>query len=508
MRGSRSSMENADFRRLVAEGRAAQEQRAAAEERPPAPGTLHPDDEDEDALPAVVGGVPDVSFGGGEGAGAKRKGKKKVRKGKPGGGDHDAAAGAHPYRDRAKERRKAEALPEVDPAAAGNAVVIPGITNADLSGITLEQSKFLGGDVEHTHLVKGLDFALLQKVRGGKEEAAAGAAQGMKGAPTGAEFRSDLARAVHRIAVQQPTASPPADKLQPGRTAFVYDLADGLGSLPITVLNPRDGRPDPDLVDARRDKEVLGRISKVMSYLKVGTSGATVKKLRRKKKALDSLQELQAVKAAPVAAEADVDIFADEGGAPGADPTGPNMLLVKSSGGSYFGTSRKVGDGETRADFSHYAELKAGPASGGTAGGAGEDAEALFTDYLKETVERGATEEKERKDVMFGLRLEDDESVYPGGMASYDVNDDDVVGRKVEAGGRGKEGGLSRAQKEKRSEAKLDNQLTKIQEQLEKEGKSHEGAFAAAEPTPKPGKQKKAPSGGQAAGGRQKRLKV
>ena len=29
----------------------------------------------------------------------------------------------------------------------------------------LQESKFLGGDMEHTHLVKGLDFALLQKVR-------------------------------------------------------------------------------------------------------------------------------------------------------------------------------------------------------------------------------------------------------------------------------------------------------------------------------------------------------
>jgi hypothetical protein len=28
----------------------------------------------------------------------------------------------------------------------------------------IEESKFLGGDVEHTHLVKGLDYALLQKV--------------------------------------------------------------------------------------------------------------------------------------------------------------------------------------------------------------------------------------------------------------------------------------------------------------------------------------------------------
>jgi len=29
----------------------------------------------------------------------------------------------------------------------------------------IEESKFLGGDMEHTHLVKGLDYALLDKVR-------------------------------------------------------------------------------------------------------------------------------------------------------------------------------------------------------------------------------------------------------------------------------------------------------------------------------------------------------
>jgi hypothetical protein len=36
----------------------------------------------------------------------------------------------------------------------------------DLTAISVEDSKFLGGDVEHTHLVKGLDYALLQKVGG------------------------------------------------------------------------------------------------------------------------------------------------------------------------------------------------------------------------------------------------------------------------------------------------------------------------------------------------------
>ena len=29
----------------------------------------------------------------------------------------------------------------------------------------IQESKFLGGDMEHTHLVKGLDYALLQKLR-------------------------------------------------------------------------------------------------------------------------------------------------------------------------------------------------------------------------------------------------------------------------------------------------------------------------------------------------------
>ena len=31
--------------------------------------------------------------------------------------------------------------------------------------LTVEETKYLGGDLEHTHLVKGLDYALLQKVQ-------------------------------------------------------------------------------------------------------------------------------------------------------------------------------------------------------------------------------------------------------------------------------------------------------------------------------------------------------
>ena len=43
--------------------------------------------------------------------------------------------------------------------ASGNMQMQQGLGN-----ISVEDSKFLGGDLKHTHLVKGLDYALLQKV--------------------------------------------------------------------------------------------------------------------------------------------------------------------------------------------------------------------------------------------------------------------------------------------------------------------------------------------------------
>ena len=39
-----------------------------------------------------------------------------------------------------------------------------GLDAAERRRKVIEESKYLGGDIEHTHLVKGLDYALLQKV--------------------------------------------------------------------------------------------------------------------------------------------------------------------------------------------------------------------------------------------------------------------------------------------------------------------------------------------------------
>lgn len=70
--------------------------------------------------------------------------------------DADGGKGGGGYRDRADERRKQK--------EAFYAHVAEEL--AEIKERSVEESKFLGGDIEHTHLVKGLDLALLAKVRG------------------------------------------------------------------------------------------------------------------------------------------------------------------------------------------------------------------------------------------------------------------------------------------------------------------------------------------------------
>ncbi|KAL3203261.1 hypothetical protein MRX96_041982 [Rhipicephalus microplus] len=80
---------------------------------------------------------------------------------------------AEKYRDRARERREGvnPDYQNEDPisSTAGYRAVAPdaksGLDAAERRRQMIQESKFLGGDMEHTHLVKGLDYALLQKVR-------------------------------------------------------------------------------------------------------------------------------------------------------------------------------------------------------------------------------------------------------------------------------------------------------------------------------------------------------
>ncbi|CAI5473859.1 unnamed protein product [Closterium sp. Yama58-4] len=254
------------------------------------------------------------------GSDARRKyyGKGKGEEGASAGGD--SKEGEEPqYRDRAKERRE-EVNPDYKdttvPSHLGqlNAVAPPGVdlTTTDAHKLAIEKSKFLGGDVEHTHLVKGLDYALLNKVRsemkgrggekggeGEKEEgaeededeggaaaaaAAAGKAKGRKAQEKVPTFRSALARSVFEQIVR-PVPAKPNEFFLPGRTSFVFDMDDEFRSeIPTTVHRSKADCPPPqDLVSASQDAPVLDRVTHVISYLRLGSSAKAHKKKKKDK---------------------------------------------------------------------------------------------------------------------------------------------------------------------------------------------------------------------------------
>ncbi len=68
------------------------------------------------------------------------------------------------YRDRAKERREGSNKDYSESMDADGMVVD--------ENISIEQSKYLGGDLAHTHLVRGLDYALIGRLKeAGESEA-------------------------------------------------------------------------------------------------------------------------------------------------------------------------------------------------------------------------------------------------------------------------------------------------------------------------------------------------
>ena len=107
--------------------------------------TTRKEDAADDGGKRKAGSAP--KSGGGGGAGPAKKFKPYSKK------MQDAAElEKQQFRDRAKERRLGTSKEYQ-------------ISEETVRSLTVEESKYLGGDMEHTHLVKGLDFALLAKVR-------------------------------------------------------------------------------------------------------------------------------------------------------------------------------------------------------------------------------------------------------------------------------------------------------------------------------------------------------
>ncbi|CAD6268994.1 unnamed protein product [Miscanthus lutarioriparius] len=195
------------------------------------------------------------------------------------------------YRDRAKERRE-DQNPDYEPTELGSfhAVAPPGtdLRLADAHKISIEKSKYLGGDLEHTHLVKGLDYALLHKVRSEIEKKPD--AEDGKDAKSRAtkedqavSFRTATAKSVYQWIIRPQSIIKENELFLPGRMSFIYNMEEGVtNDIPTTLHRSKADCPVPEeMVTVSVDGSVLDRIAKIMTYLRLGSSGKVLKKKKK-----------------------------------------------------------------------------------------------------------------------------------------------------------------------------------------------------------------------------------
>ncbi|PWA24637.1 hypothetical protein CCH79_00016156 [Gambusia affinis] len=228
---------------------------------------------------------------------------------------------AEKYRDRARERRdgvnKDYEETELISTTANYRAVGP-TAEADKSAAEkrrqlIQESKFLGGDMEHTHLVKGLDFALLQKVRAeitSKEKEEEDMMEKVQKETKKdvepeekIEFKTRLGRNIYRVAFRSGVQER-NELFLPGRMAYVVDLDDEFTDtdIPTTLIRSKADCPSMEAQTTLTTNDiVISKLTQILSYLRQGTRHKKMKKKDKGK--LDD-------KRAP---EADLSIFDDIG---------------------------------------------------------------------------------------------------------------------------------------------------------------------------------------------------
>ncbi|XP_076031413.1 IC cytokine homolog beag [Oratosquilla oratoria] len=221
---------------------------------------------------------------------------------------------AEKYRDRAKERREGknpdyQAEDPNQAAMGGYRAVAPdlksGLDAAERRKQMIQESKFLGGDMEHTHLVKGLDYALLQKVRSEiqykeaeeemertvpmptKEKKVVIVPQPVVG-PTNEEeeqvFKTNSGRRIFNAVFN---SKPPEfnDLFLSGRMAYAIDLDDDAAEsdIPTTVIRSKADLQGIENMQATftTNDIVIQKLTQILSYLRTGRA---TKKQKKKEK--------------------------------------------------------------------------------------------------------------------------------------------------------------------------------------------------------------------------------
>ncbi|CAI5734558.1 unnamed protein product [Peronospora destructor] len=202
-----------------------------------------------------------------------KKAKKKGKKPKHAELVDEAETGHHLpknlYRDRAAERRKGDTGDMIDAK--------------EHKHLDTEQSKFLGGDMKHTHLVKGLDYALLAQLKREKQKLlkekqkkveyeAVGArkVEIMKPRDGRLTFKSRMGRLVYFHVCQSTRETGKSVKSElflPGRMYYTFSLsATETESVPVSVQRSKEDvlEPDDDVVSGIVDESLIERMKELM----------------------------------------------------------------------------------------------------------------------------------------------------------------------------------------------------------------------------------------------------
>ncbi|XP_074649782.1 protein Red-like [Tubulanus polymorphus] len=229
------------------------------------------------------------------------------------------------YRDRAQERREGQNKDydqtEFISTTADYRAVAPdaksGEHYAERRKKVIQESKYLGGDMEHTHLVKGLDYALLDKVRAeinikeNEETQLENLVLETKPEEEKKEvqidFKTKLGRSVFRTLFQN---KPPErnELFLPGRMAYVVDLEDEYAEcdIPTTLIRSKADCPSIETTTTLTTNDiVINKLTQILSYLRQGK--------RDKKKLKKGVKGKEDEKIKEKLPGADDNIYADVG---------------------------------------------------------------------------------------------------------------------------------------------------------------------------------------------------
>lgn len=213
------------------------------------------------------------------------------------------------YRDRAKERREGATTDftqnDARNSTSGYRAVAPdmksGIDTAERRRQLIQESKFLGGDLQHTHLVKGLDYALLQKVRSEithqetieeieieklvDEKIAEKVNEKLeaeKHESDESELKTVLGKNIHRLIATQRSKNVERNEFfVAGRMAYLVELEDenAESDIPTTIIRSKaETQASAELNTLNTNDIVVNKLTNIFSYLRQGGKKKNKKK--------------------------------------------------------------------------------------------------------------------------------------------------------------------------------------------------------------------------------------